>query len=159
MKYQFIDLGAGWFLYEDEMDRCSIVCDALATEPDHFFGPAAWQGQAGPLSGKTILEVHSVVCGDWQQSGPQEWTWCSEDGREYEEPPASWPRHVKVRDDSVSSVLRGVISLTFASPEELDTWLRTLTRSLPEHALPCATKAERMELSSSMHAAFHNTSH
>src|SRR3546814_8100393 len=61
MKDQFIDLGAGWFLFEDETNRRSVVCDALDHDPDRFFGPAAWQEASGPLSGKRSEEHTSEL--------------------------------------------------------------------------------------------------
>ncbi|MEX3983763.1 hypothetical protein AB4Y45_32795 [Paraburkholderia sp. EG287A] len=160
MADNFVDLGAGWFLFEDEESRCSVVCDSQPGGHDFIFGPAAWNGEPGPLSGKAILDARPVVRGGWQQTGPDDWKWYSEDGLEYDEAPASWPRTIEARSESDSPLVRDVAGRKFNSAEELCEFLRGLAQSRNQcTTLVLSTAADRLEAATSLLASFEATLH
>lgn len=59
------DLAMGWFLSRSSDGTECAVMDGLAAEPDHFFGPAAWDGQAGPSRGKTLAAVKNIKVAEY----------------------------------------------------------------------------------------------
>jgi hypothetical protein len=147
----FIDVGAGWFLYDDPSNRLTAVCDAMSNEPTHNFGPAAWGGRDGPLSGKVILEAHAVVRGQWDQVGPDEWKWFSEDGQEFNEPPSDWPRVIKVRDGKFGVSLNSLAERIVASNAEFAELLRIVTTKMPQRNLLCVATGTRFEAAKLRH--------
>ena len=60
MSDTFVDLGSGWFFAQEHGDGQTYVADANASDPDHVFGPAAWNGRRGPGSGRTLVRLHYV---------------------------------------------------------------------------------------------------
>jgi len=146
----FIDLGAGWFLYEDQCSRLSVVCDATAAQPDVHFGPAAWGRKDGPVSGLVILEAQPVARGDWGQTGDEEWKWFSEDGQEFDQAPASWPRQIVLKGDTTSALLNELSGRVVASEAELAEVLRAVTCG-QQSILPLISGASRLAVAKLMH--------
>lgn len=146
----FIDLGAGWFLYEDQSSRLSVVCDATAPQPNNYFGPAAWGHRDGPVSGLTLLQAQPVAQGHWDQTGPEEWKWFSEDGQEFDEPPASWPRRIALMDLSESSLLSCLSGRVVTSEAELAELLRAITCQ-QQRVLPTTSAVNRLAVAKFMH--------
>lgn len=142
MKH-FIDLNAGWFLYEVEGSRVTVVCDAYAVVPDQHFGPAAWAGAKGPCSGSVVLKATAIRDGCWQQTGPDEFKWCTEDGQEFDEAPPSWPRKIVIEDVAEGSVFGGLAGQIVTSETELVNLILTVAASQPQRPLRCVSAAER----------------
>lgn len=159
MSTNFIPVGAGWFLFEDETNRKCIICDALAGEPNRIFGPAAWNGAPGPLSGKTILEACALVNGSWQQTGPDAWAWHSEAGVEQIEEPSSWPRCLSIKDDAVVTLFNEDKGRIFFNIGELVAFLMERAAAQPVRELPCSTENERLGLAVAMFASGRGTFH
>lgn len=124
----FADLGAGWFLFEDDdYGRRSVVCDALAANPNHHFGPAAWGGKPGPVAGQAILEAQAVNQGQWEQVSEDDWHWVSGDGAEHEQPLPSWPRRIVVLDSPSAPTLSTMEGRIVTDEAELVALLRNIT--------------------------------
>lgn len=144
----FIDLGAGFFLFEEFDFRKSCICDSLAEDPDHLFGPAAWAGKQGPLSGKTILEACAVLNGSWVQVGEDEAQWFADSDINFEKPyneePASWPRRIVVVVGLESSPLAVLKDHIFATEAELVEAMIALTAKLPDRVILSGDGAIRM---------------
>lgn len=140
----FVDVGGGWFLYDDRQARLTVVCDALSEAPDCCFGPQAWQGRNGPLSGLTILEARAVLKGRWEQVGRDVWKWFSEDGQEFDEPPSDWPRIIEIKEGRAGVALDSLSGRTISTNAELAELLRAYTRNLPQRDLPCVGAGIRM---------------
>jgi hypothetical protein len=140
----FIDLGAGWFLYEDESSRLSVVCDANAPQPNLHFGPASWKRQNGPVSGLTLLEAQPVAQGHWGQTGPEEWKWFSEDGQGFDQPPASWPRRIVLMDHCESPLLNDLSGRVVTNEAELAELLRGISSQQEQRVLPTTSAASRL---------------
>jgi hypothetical protein len=147
----FIDLGAGFFLYEDEESRLSAVCDATASEPNHHFGPAAWGRLDGPVSGLTILEAQAVAQGGWDQTGPEEWKWFSVNLEEFDEAPASWPRRIVLMDSSKVSLLDSLAGRVVSSEAELVELVRGITCGQPPCVLTTLSAAKRLAVAKSLY--------
>lgn len=152
MKY-FIDLGAGWFLYdnEDDWERLSIVCDTTALQPTQHFGPTAWGGGDGPVSGLIILEAEPLIQGHWDQVGPEEWKWFSNDGQEFDAPPDSWPRRIVVKDSVSGSLLSSLEGRLVSSEAELAELVRNITSGQQQRVLPIASASGRLEAAKLMY--------
>lgn len=60
----FVDLGHGLYLAEDGAGE-QYVADSTSTDPDHLYGPAAWGGQVGPKSGRTLIRLKYVGRDDY----------------------------------------------------------------------------------------------
>lgn len=142
---RFIDLGNGWFLYEE--DRFTVVCDAMSSDPDYIFGAAAWAGRPGPASGRTLLKAYAVRQGQWQQTGPKDWKWFSAEGDEFDEVPASWPRRLALPDglartgyDSLVNIVNRVVE----TESELVGMLQQIARDLPARTLPLRSASARL---------------
>lgn len=144
----FVDLGAGWFLFEDGTDRLVAICDGLSSNPDHCFGPAAWGRKPGPVSGLTIAEAQPLTRGSWQQTGENEWQWFSEDDKEFkhglDKEPDFWPCQIVVKDSPLRPVLEKIAGQIVASQGELVAVLREVTAKLRPCALPGTSADARM---------------
>lgn len=144
----FIELGAGWFLFEDSTERQIAICDGLSTNPDFNFGPAAWGRKPGPVSGRTIAEAQPLARGRWEQTGEEEWLWFAEEDREFKQglakEPEFWPCQIVVKDSPMKSVLESVAGRTVASQDELVALLREITANLRPCTLPRASEDARM---------------
>jgi hypothetical protein len=144
----FIDLGAGWFLYNDDESRLSVVCDAMAPQPNIHFGPSAWKRSDGPFSGLIILEAQSVAKGEWGQTGPgpDDWKWISEDGQEfeYDDVPGSWPRRIVLKESVKDALLNSLAGRVVSSETELAELLQGITRGQQPCMLPTSSAAGRL---------------
>lgn len=141
---EFIDLGAGFFLFEEDYERKSVICDGMSSNPDHNFGPAAWSGKGGPISGKTVIEATALLRGGWEQTGDDTWAWFSDSGQEFADEPASWPRVVVVTDDSVRFTFESIAGMTVACVEDLVSLVCGLTSLMPQRRLPEAGPSARL---------------
>lgn len=152
MKH-FIDLGAGWFLYDndDDWERLSIVCDTTAPHPTHHFGPTAWGGGDGPVSGLIILEAEPVIQGHWDQFSLDEWKWYSHDGQVFDTPPARWPRRIVVKDSASGALLKSLEGRVVSSEAELAELMRDITAGQQQRVLPIASASGRLEAAKLMY--------
>lgn len=141
---RFTDLGAGWFLYNEESFRLTVVCDSTSSWPDRHFGPAAWEGRDGPVSGQALLEARPVAGGGWQQSGPDEWKWFSDAGEEFDEAPAGWPRRITVCDGPGMELVAAFAEREVATEDELIALLRSVTSGQQHRILPCVSASSRL---------------
>lgn len=144
----FIELGAGWFLFEDSTERLIAICDGLSTKSDYNFGPAAWGGKPGPVSGLTIAEAQPLARGQWEQTGEEEWLWFAEEDRErkqgLDEEPEFWPCQIVLKDSPLKSVLESIAGRTVASQDELVALFREITANFRPCMLPATSADARM---------------
>lgn len=147
----FTNLGAGWFLYEDDSSRRTVICDALSSEPDHHFGPAAWGKKDGPVSGLEIAEAQAVLRGRWRQVGPDEWNWFSDEGREYEQEPPSWPRVIVVKEGRYGQALHEIDGRVVSKPAGLVELLRAVASNQPARMLPSTSAEARLATAKFVH--------
>lgn len=136
MAYSFIDLGAGYFAYEDHGWHVrTVVLDSHAREQDHFFGPAAWGGERGPCAGKRVCEAVPTRVGHYDQVSEHEWKWCMPDGTELDVEPPSWPRRVSVDDSAESKALLRLDGIEFPDEAALHLALKDALSSMERKVL------------------------
>lgn len=146
MAETFIDLGAGYFLYENRhFEPSTCVMDSLDKEPDHLFGPAAWRGERGPHGGKLVCEAFPTRIGHYDQVSEHEWKWCMPDGSELDEEPPSWPRRVVVAEAAELKALQMLDGVEFADEAALTLAVKDALLSEERTGLAATSARGRLE--------------
>jgi len=141
----YIELGAGWFLYSQESPQLTSILDAGSAHPDRYFGFAAWKGRKGPVAGATLLEAQPTAKGNWEQTGPKEWKWIMPNGEKLDHAPTSWPRRIGLKNGASESLLIGLAGRIVANEAELIHLLRSVTKQLPQREVASYSAETRRE--------------
>lgn len=139
----YIDLGAGWFLHNEEEPPSVHVFDSTSAKPNKFYGAAAWGHGEGPASGLELLEA--MPEGDLQQVGDEEWIWVTPSGEELDYPP-SWPRKIALVSGPLKPMLQHLDGRLVADEAEFIELLRSVTAGLPERKLALHSAQARLEI-------------
>jgi len=139
----YLDLGAGWFLHNEEEPPSVNVFDSTAAKPNKYYGAAAWESGEGPSSGLRLLEAAPE--GDAEQVGDDDWRWVTPSGEVLDYPP-SWPRKIALVDSPLKPLLRHLDGRLVADEAEFIELLRSVTAGLPERKLALYSAQARLEI-------------
>lgn len=139
----YLDLGAGWFLENEEEPPSAQVFDSTAAKPDKYYGAAAWERGEGPSSGLRLLDA--MPEGEAEQVGEDEWRWVTPSGEVLDYPP-SWPRKIALAESPLKPFLRHLDGKLVADEAEFIELLRSVTAGLPERKLALHSAQARLEI-------------
>lgn len=128
----FIDLRHGFFAYENHPYMpMTMVMDGNSLDPDRLYGPAAWDGQHGPHSGRVMCSARPASEDEFYDVG---------------EAPPTWPRRIKVAEGEGRNPFRHLAGAEFPDEESLLHALAGALAGLPDYPLTQASAEGRLEL-------------